>query len=45
LDEGQNLKPLYFTVDCLRLAFVQDYDWEEKENIFKIQYRKLCQSE
>ncbi|CAD8085165.1 unnamed protein product [Paramecium sonneborni] len=44
-EENQNLKPVYFSVDCLRLAFVQDYDWEDKENIFKIQYRKLRKNE
>ncbi|CAD8180234.1 unnamed protein product [Paramecium pentaurelia] len=44
-EENQNLKPVYFSVDCLRLAFVQDYDWENKENIFKIQYRKLRKNE
>lgn len=41
VDTYYNLQPLFITLDCLRLAFVRSYEWEEKENLFLIEYRKL----
>ena len=28
-------------MDTMRIAFVDRYDWEERENLFLIEYKKL----
>lgn len=33
--------PILITLDCIRLVFVDDFKWEESENIFVINYRKI----
>lgn len=32
-------------LDCIRLVFVDNYNWEESENIFMINYKKIINKE
>lgn len=40
-ETSYDLKPLFITLDCMRLAFVTTYDWEQRENLFLIEYKRL----
>ena len=40
-ETSYDLKPLFITLDCMRLAFVTAYDWEQRENLFLIEYKRL----
>lgn len=40
-DESSKINPILISFDCFRLVFVDNYNWEDSENIFLINYKRL----
>ena len=35
------LQPLFISLECMRVAFVKEYSWEEQENFFLTEYKRI----
>lgn len=44
-NKAKEIFPTKITLNCIRLVLVDSYSWEESENIFLINYKKLFHQE